>query len=77
VILLLKTSKRKVTHWVVVYGYQREPESVLLAGRGVGLLKQNIIPREKFERIWYTKEDLAGLICWGKPLPKVVGPVSK
>lgn len=77
VILLIRTNKTKVTHWVVAYGYQRDPESVLLAGKGVGLLKQNIIPREKFEQIWYTEEGLAGLICWGKPLPKVVGPASK
>lgn len=68
VILLIKTDEDNVSHWVVVYGYQREPEAVLLAGKGIGILKQNIIPRETFENIWYTEENLASLVCWGKPL---------
>ncbi len=48
-------------HWVVVYGYGREPNRVFIATNGMPVFKRNAIPLRKFARMWSPHGN--GLVC--------------
>lgn len=69
IITLVKTSDPKVDHWVVLYGYGKNPDRLFLAGEGVPLV-DNILGGK--ERYWQNFSSMEwaeqgfGLQCWGK-----------
>lgn len=60
VIVVVHNPGAEDTHWVVVYGYGREPKRVFIATNGIPLVT-NVILLQKFARIWSPHGN--GLLC--------------
>ena len=61
VIVSVQNPSAETGHWVVVYGYGRNPNRVFVATNGLPLFTRNAIPLQKFARIWRPRGN--GLIC--------------
>jgi hypothetical protein len=57
-------SRPKCSHWVVIYGYGKNPNRVYVGGNTFPFVGKNKYLWSEFRRIWDEKG--FGLICWGK-----------
>jgi hypothetical protein len=69
VITVVHTPMPNVDHWVVIYGYGRQPNRLFIAGDGLRVIgawgARKEVAWERFvKEVWAYRGH--GLICWGK-----------
>jgi len=67
VMVWVKTDDAHTDHWVVIYGYGRQPKLVFVAGQGWPLIHKQRVAWAEFRRQWASPG--AGLVC-SKPRKK-------
>ena len=69
IITLTRTRDRSTEHWVVLYGYGRNPNRVFFAGEGLPVVNNFTGEKEilwsEFSRSKWAQRGF-GLVCWGK-----------
>jgi hypothetical protein len=69
IITLIRTKEKNIQHWVVIYGYGKNPNRIFMAGEGLPLLNRitgsQEIPWSEFSRSKWADKGF-GLVCWGK-----------
>lgn len=64
IITCVHTGDPDTDHWVVIYGYEVQPNRVFLAGNGFPYLsRKEYAFSEFFSELWTPRGN--GLICWG------------
>lgn len=61
IMVCVKTYDPDVSHWVVLYGYGRDPQLVFIAGKGLHFFDRQRITWKEFGKKWETRGE--GLIC--------------
>lgn len=75
VILVVQNPGEDAAHWVVVYGYGKRPNRVLLATNGFPLVTSNRVPLRRFARLWSPHGN--GLVCSERRRKSIARPGSR
>lgn len=69
ILTLTRTNERNIQHWVVLYGYGKNPNRVFIAGEKLPVINRitgsQEIPWSEFSRSKWADKGF-GLVCWGK-----------
>lgn len=64
IITVIRTSDPDVHHWVVIYGYGKNPDRVFIAANGLPYFARREYPIGEYKKLALAKG--FGLVCWGK-----------
>lgn len=72
IMVCMATYDPEVLHWVVLYGYGRDPRLVFIAGKGIHFLDRQRMKWKDFRDKWMPHGE--GLVCRKSTIPKNVRP---
>lgn len=76
VLVRIKTSDPRTTHWIAVYGYGRRPNLLFIAGQGLPFFSQQRAKWSDFRHQWVPEGE--GMLCRKTRRPRrAVRPVRK